>query len=302
MQMSTPAERPGSARSADVIHDIGYRHYSGPRLGRAAATRALYVQSLRAAYGFGRSTKSKILPILLFGLICVPALIVVAVALVTDDTELPVTYRNYLSATDSMLAIFVASQAPVALSRDLRFGTVPLYFSRPITRHDYVHAKLGAMVTAVFALAAAPVLVLFAGALLARMSFGTQAEQLVHGLVTALAYAFVFVAIAMVIAATTPRRGFGVAAIIVVMIISLTIAGIVFGVTEVESGTSAARWAGLLSPQTLVVSVTGWMFSLESQGGPDVPPSVGAGFVFLAELLVLVAGSYLLLRRRYRKI
>jgi ABC-2 type transport system permease protein len=34
-----------------VIHDIGYRHYDGPRLGRPYAIRSLYLHNLRAAYG-----------------------------------------------------------------------------------------------------------------------------------------------------------------------------------------------------------------------------------------------------------
>ena len=62
------------------IHDIGYRSYDGPRLGRSYATRSLYSQSLRGAYGLGRSAKSKVLPMLLFVVMCVPAAIMVAVA------------------------------------------------------------------------------------------------------------------------------------------------------------------------------------------------------------------------------
>ena len=51
--------------STGVIHDIGYRHYDGPRLGRGYLLRSLYVESLRGAYGLGRSAKSKVMPILL---------------------------------------------------------------------------------------------------------------------------------------------------------------------------------------------------------------------------------------------
>ena len=57
-------------RGADVIHNIGYRHYDGPRLGRAYARRSLFSQSLRGAYGLGRSAKSKVLPMLLFAVMC----------------------------------------------------------------------------------------------------------------------------------------------------------------------------------------------------------------------------------------
>ena len=41
-----------------VIHDIGYRRYTGPRLGRAQIARALYWHSLRSAFGIGRGDKA----------------------------------------------------------------------------------------------------------------------------------------------------------------------------------------------------------------------------------------------------
>ena len=38
-----------------VIHDIGYRHYDGPRGGRRQNTRALYVHSHPGGFGHGRA-------------------------------------------------------------------------------------------------------------------------------------------------------------------------------------------------------------------------------------------------------
>jgi len=40
MPANTPTATAG-AQSAGVIHDLGYRRYDGPRLGRAQITRAL---------------------------------------------------------------------------------------------------------------------------------------------------------------------------------------------------------------------------------------------------------------------
>ena len=44
-----------SSQNTGVIHDIGYQRYEGPRLGRGYSMRALYVHSVRSAYGLGRS-------------------------------------------------------------------------------------------------------------------------------------------------------------------------------------------------------------------------------------------------------
>ena len=88
------AEQPTATVPGDQtrIHNIGYRNYDGPRLGRSYATRSLYSQSLRGAYGLGRSVKSKVLPMLLFAVMCVPAAIMVAVAVATQTpAALPVS-------------------------------------------------------------------------------------------------------------------------------------------------------------------------------------------------------------------
>ena len=51
-------------QAAGVIHDLGYRGYDGPRLGRAQIVRALTWHSFRSAWGIGRGVKGKIVPVL----------------------------------------------------------------------------------------------------------------------------------------------------------------------------------------------------------------------------------------------
>ena len=41
-----------------VIHDLGYRPYTGPRLGAGAIARALTLTGFRNAFGLGRSGRS----------------------------------------------------------------------------------------------------------------------------------------------------------------------------------------------------------------------------------------------------
>ena len=65
--MSAPTE-PVAATPAARIHNIGYRHYDGPRLGAGFIGRSLYVDTLRGAFGLGRSAKSKIMPFVLLAL------------------------------------------------------------------------------------------------------------------------------------------------------------------------------------------------------------------------------------------
>jgi len=292
----------GPGPRADVIHDIGYRHYDGPRLGRSYAVRSLYLQTLRGSFGLGRSVKSKILPMFLAGVMCVPALIVVAVAVYTKMTKLPIDYAHYLSVMEFVIAVFVASQAPAAFSRDLRFMTIPLYFSRPLGAGDYVRAKFAGMASAAFLLTGLPMLVLWLGAVLSSMSFGHQTEHFLFGLVAAACYAVLYAAIGSLIAASTPRRGFGVAAIIAVLLISEAISGIVWAVLARGGADVSARWASVLSPAQLVDSITTWLFHLGGATGPTGAPSTAGGIVMLAELVAISAGCYALLVHRYRSL
>ena len=58
-----------------AIHDIGYRHYDGPRLGASYIRRSLFVETLRGAYGLGRSARSKVMPFLLLAVMVLPAVV-----------------------------------------------------------------------------------------------------------------------------------------------------------------------------------------------------------------------------------
>jgi ABC-2 type transport system permease protein len=303
MSDHVPAPPPQQAATprVDVIHDIGYRHYDGPRLGRSYATRSLFVLSLRGSFGLGRSIKSKILPMAMLALMCVPALIIVAVAVYTKMGRLPLEYPHYLSIMQFVIAVFVASQAPVALSRDLRFMTLPLYFSRPLTSRDYVQAKFAAMFCAMFVLTALPMLIMWIGSLLASMTFSYNLEHFAFGLVAAALYALLYSGIGLLIASLTPRRGFGVAAIIGLLLISEAVSGIIFGVLTVRGHHAGAHWANVINPAALVDSTVTWLFNLRAQGFAGVPSHLGP-YVFMAEIALLAAATFGLLVRRYRKI
>ncbi|MFF4603943.1 ABC transporter permease subunit [Streptomyces sp. NPDC001339] len=300
-----PAPAPASAVPATpggaYIHNIGYRHYDGPRLGRGYARRSLFSQSLRGAYGLGRSAKSKVLPMLLFAVMCLPAAIMVAVTVFTKSGSLPVGYTRYAIFLQAVIGLYLAAQAPQLVSRDLRFKSIPLYFSRPIERGDYVAAKFAAMASALFLLTAAPLMILYVGALLAKLDFLDQTKGLAQGLVTVTLLSLLFAGVGLVIAALTPRRGFGVAAVIAALTIPYGAVTAVQGIAFVQGNESAVGWLGLFSPITLIDGVQSVFLGGVSSFPNGLAPSTGAGFVYLLVTLTVIAGSYALLMRRYRK-
>ncbi|MEV7690215.1 ABC transporter permease [Streptomyces bungoensis] len=299
-----PATLGTSAGDQSRIHDIGYRGYDGPRLGRAYARRSLYSQSLRGAYGLGRSVKSKVLPMLLFAVMCVPAAIMVAVAVATKAHDLPLAhaYTRYAIVTQAVISLYVAAQAPQAVSRDLRFKTVPLYFSRPIETADYVRAKFAALASALLILTGAPLLVMYVGSLLAKMGFAHQSEQFAQGLVTVALLSLLFAGIGLVIAAVTPRRGFGIAAVIAVLTISYGAVSTLQAIADAQGSAGAVPWIGLFSPVTLIDGVQSAFFGGRSSFPGGVGPSHGEGAVYVLVVLGLIAACYALLIRRYKKV
>jgi ABC-2 type transport system permease protein len=284
-----------------VIHDIGFRRYDGPRLGRGYLLRSLYVESLKGAYGLGRSAKSKVMPILLLVVTTLPALIIALVTGLTNADKLPLAYTSYAVDLSSAISVFVASQSPASVSRDLRFRVMPLYFSRPLSRSDYVLAKFAAMTTAVFALIAIPLVVLYVGALLDKLSFWTQTRGVLTGLGGAVIFALVLAAIGLLVASLTPKRGFGVAAIIVVLLVLGLVSAILQGLTLDSGHEALAGYLGAFSPFILVDGVQVWLFgaTTNAQAGP---PGTAGGLFFVAVTIAVVAGCYGALQIRYRKV
>ncbi|MEU8958866.1 ABC transporter permease subunit [Streptomyces sp. NPDC048518] len=284
------------------IHNIGYRSYDGPRLGRAYTRRSLFSQSLRGAYGLGRSAKSKVLPMILFAVMCVPAAIMVAVAVTTKADDLPVDYTRYAIFLQAVISLFLAAQAPQTVSRDLRFKTVPLYFSRPIERGDYVAAKFAAMSSALFVLTAAPLLVLYVGSLLAKLDFADQTKGFAQGLVSVALLSLLFSGIALVVSAVTPRRGFGIAAVIAVLTITYGAVSTVQAIAYEQGSTGAIAWLGLFSPITLIDGLQSAFLGATASFPGGESPSTGVGLVYVLVVLALIAGCYGALMRRYRKV
>lgn len=293
---------PAHAGEQTQIHNIGYRNYDGPRLGRAYARRSLFSQSLRGAYGLGRSAKSKVLPMILFAVMCGPAAIMVAVAVTTKANDLPLDYTRYAIVLQAVISLYLAAQAPQTVSRDLRFKTVPLYFSRPIEHSDYVRAKFAAMASALFVLTAAPLLVLYVGALLAKLDFADQTKGFAQGLVSVALLSLLFAGIALVVSAITPRRGFGIAAVIAVLTISYGAVSTVQAIAYEQGSTDAIAWLGLFSPITLIDGVQTAFLGATSAFPGGEGPSTGTGVIYVIVVLALIAGCYGAMMRRYRKV
>lgn len=283
-----------------AIHDIGYRHYDGPRLGASYIRRSLFLDTLRGAFGLGRSARSKVVPSLLLALTVLPA---VAIAIVTGYfgfSELPLGYTSYAFTMQVVITIFLGAQAPAAMSRDLRFRVAPLYFSRPLSRQQYVQAKYAGTATALLLLVGLPLTLLFLGALLAGLPLTDQLPDYLRAMGGAVVLALVLAGIGLVVAAMTPRRGLGVAAVVGVLLVTSGIQATVRAMAEELGNDTFAGYAGLLSPFTLVDGIVAGPLGAESVMATP-PQGVVMSAVFCVVAVALVASTYVALVVRYRK-
>ncbi|WP_067822770.1 hypothetical protein [Actinomadura kijaniata] len=287
--------------TVSTIHDIGYRHYEGRRLGRGYVLRSLFVHNLRAAYGLGRPARAKVMPFLLLAVMMLPSVGSVAAVAITKEPRGLIPYAAYANILQVVIAIFLATQAPVLASRELRFHVVPLYFSRPVGHLDFVLAKLAAMTTALLALLTLPVTLLYVGGLVTKVpDSGEHLVRYLTALVGCALFAVVLASIGLVVSAFTPRRGFGVAAVIAVYMLSSAFVVIVQGLAEMRTNFTLAGWVGLLTPFNLVDIVQVRLLGAP-RSSAAMPEGTLAGMVALAVCAALVAGSTAVLYARFRK-
>jgi ABC-2 type transport system permease protein len=305
---TTPLATTASSATGSIF-DLGYRGYDGPRLGRRHAIYALFVYSLRSAYGIGRSGRAKIVPIGLAILATLPAVISIAVrafaAQAGAGAEVeridPIRYDSYYGYISTIVMLFVAAQAPELLGRDQRYHVLALYFSRALLRIDYVAAKAAAFATAILILILIPQAVIFVGLVISNAdvaaALGDNIGSLAPVLAVAATIAGLLGSIGLAISAFTPRRAYATAAIMAIFIVPGVVAQIVIRST----GSGLTRYIVLAAPGSVIDGVNAFLFGTKP-GAREVVEANLAGGLYLA--VAIVAATLLIgtLVQRYQRI
>jgi ABC-2 type transport system permease protein len=271
-----------------VIHDLGYRPYDGARAGGGEIALALFLSGFRNSFGLGRSGRSKVLPFLLLGLNLLPAVIIVGVMVLVGLDELPIDYARYASSTQILLSIFVAAQAPVLFSRDLRHGSIALYLARPLSSAAYAVSRWAALLAATLVFLLVPIVALYVGAVLGELDFTEQTEGAAKAALLAVLLALMLTGIGGLIASVSVRRGFAVVATIAVLLLGNGVVTAIQGISEEQREPGVGEVAGLFSPYSLY---RGAMDALTDNMA--LTPPTGAAMTaayFAAMVLVGVAG------------
>lgn len=300
--MSQPSN-PAAASSTGNIYDLGYRRYNGPRLGRRHAVLSLYFFSLRAAFGLGRRTSSKIIPVALVILAAIPAAIQLGIGAIVSAADISIIRpENYFGFIQVAAALFCAAVAPEVIGRDQRTRTLPLYFSRALLRRDYVIAKLAALITALLFLTLLPQFVLFLGNALASQHAGAFWRDnwldLWRIIVSGLLAATLLASLSLVVAAQTSRRAYATVAVIAVFLITAPLsATLVQGI-----GGSVARFAIFIAPFDVLEGAIHWIFNATPDSESGIAVSNFPLWTFAAVAIAVSAVCIALLFRRYERL
>lgn len=288
--------------SSGSIYDLGYRPYDGIRLGRTYAITSLFWYSLRGIFGLGRSTMAKVFPFALAVFAVIPAIIQIAIAAVAPADFTLIRAENHFTYTQIIISLFCAVAAPDLIGRDQRSRTLTLYFSRALSRSDYVTAKLLSLFVALLILTLLPQLLLLVGEAVAQdrvLSYlGDNIGDLPPIFASCLAVSAVLASVTLAVASQSSRRAISTIAVLGAVIISFTMANILTGTLDSIAG----RAAFLLSPVTTLEGLIYWFFGATPEFDSNLERADLSGFVFL-----LAAAAYVILflgylYRRFRRI
>ena len=298
--MAERAGPPGGLRTG--IYDLGYRSYDGARLGRVYAAFSLYTYTLRAIFGLGRSAMSKVFPIGLAIIAAVPALIQLAVAAIAPEEFEYTSPENYFGFVSLVLALFCAVAAPEVIGRDQRNRTLSLYFSRSLSRQDYVSAKLAALGSAVFIVLVIPQAILLAGNAVSTEEIveymKTNADLVPPILGSSILVGTMMSGISLAIGSQTPRRAWATGAVIAYFVIATALGSILF---ETIGGDNSG-YALMLSPFSVLNGAVTWIFGGEAEQDSELAKAGLDGVLYFLVAAGYAAGSLGLLYRRFLKL
>jgi ABC-2 type transport system permease protein len=252
----------GPARYGEV-YDRGYKHYDGERLGRPQAFRALTRYSISRSLGIRKRWTAKIVPIILYAVAAGTVVVVIGVEsfLGSLTGEVLLAYGDFFGFIFVIEGIFVATIAPEMLCPDRRENVLTLYFSRAITRLDYVLAKLAAaaILTLTLSFVPAAILWLFRN-LLADAPLGALRDNVGDLARIALAGGLISLYLAAIGLAISSFTGRKVIAVPVIIVGYLVTEGLVNTIAYALGENRIADWITFLSPATISNNLASSLF------------------------------------------
>lgn len=288
--MSAPSQDYGE------IFDRGYLHYTGPRLGQAAAIWALARYSMARAIGIRRPWTAKVIPMLLYAAVAIPVIVSIGLRIFLPNIE-TMGYASFFGAIVLLEGIFVALIAPEMVSSDRQDKLLPLYFSRPIGRNAYVVGKMLATGILTLSMSLAPAVILWLGTgLLASdpvSGMRDSLDDLGRILLAGTLIAFYLGSIGLMISSFTGRKSVAVGIIVLGFVLTESLS---FAIGEaLVKQPELMQWTVLLSPARTIGSLVAGLFEIQD---PDFFLPLNTAIAGMVGV-ILICG--LIMFARYRR-
>ncbi len=280
------------------VFDRGYQHYDGPRLGRGYAIRRLIIYSIRRGLGIKGKWTAKLTPFFLYSAAYLPALVIIAMLAFLPDEIGNIGFDTLYGLLTFIVLAYAAALAPEMLCDDRRENTLPLYFSRPLSRLDYLVAKVSAMGILMATVIFGPPLLLFIGITLTADSPASYFANNISDLLKLTVYGFVVSAVwaagALSVSLFTVRKGIAAAIVMIGVILGT---GMANGFYETINSDRWRGWFIFLSPFDFIDALRYWIFVQDPHpmvATSDIPePLLGVW------VIVIVGIALYLMRRVY---
>lgn len=280
------------------VFDRGYKHYDGPRLGRLHAIWRLIIYSIKRAMGIKKSWTAKVIPFVLYVSVAIPVAVGIGIRAFANDPDI-FNYPDFFGFIFLIEGIFVATVAPEMLCGDRRENVLALYFSRAITRIDYLVAKLLATALLTTTISVVPVAIYWLGVQLLDDSpvraMSDNAGDLGAILVAGTLIALYLGSIGLLVSAFTDRKMIAVAVIVVGFLVSTSIAYALLAALDGEP----ARYTIFLSPTDTIAALLSNLFN-EETSDEMYDTANWPTWVYIAEMLGVTALSSFIMYLRYR--
>lgn len=293
-----------------TVFDIGYQPYDGVREGRGRARRAMFKDGLRAALGFGRPPRAKVLPWFFLFVLVFIALVMALIAGAAERMmgegaaermNLP-SHVDYYGIASIIMFVFAAVVAPELLCRDKREGVINLYLVRPLTGSDYVVSRWLAFFAVMIAAAWLPQLILFLGLA------GGDAQPMEYVkrywldvprfLLSGLAMATYLTTLSLLTASFTSRRAY--ASVFLVGLVAIMAPFTLVVAMEIDG--PAGQWISLFALTNIPMHVNDVIFGQLSEVTEDAPAATLAAWIKVSWYLLWTLVPTAILWWRYRRL
>ena len=300
------------ARSArgGTVFDIGYRNYTGVREGRGRSRLAVFKDGIRAALGFGRGGRAKVLPWFFIGVLAFIAVIMTLIAGAVEriggpgaaaQSNLP-SHVDFYGIASIVLFVFAALVGPELLCRDRREGVISLYLVRPLTGSDYILSRWASFLAVMVGAAWLPQIILLLGLAAGDPKPGEYLQRhwldVPKFLLAGLAMSAYATTLALLTASFTTRRAYASVFLVGLFVITTPFTT---GVAQ-EMGGTAGQWVSMFNLTNIPVHVNDVIFGEVSDLTEDAPARGLGGATLVGWYLAwtLVPGA--MLWWRYRRL